>query len=70
MIFGELIELNKGNIIFLKNYAQNTIKILFPDSFLRNQNWAYLWINILKFHAAYFYGMPSWGLSEHFETKL
>ena len=38
MMFGELIELNKRNIIFLKNHTQNTMKILFPDPFLRNQN--------------------------------
>ena len=26
---------------------------------------AYLCVNILKFYTTCFYGMPSWGLSEH-----
>ena len=43
---------------------------LFPDSFLRNQNWAYLWISILKFYTVCFYCMPNWGLSKYFETEL
>ena len=46
------------------------LEILLPDPFLKDQNWAYLWINILKFQTACFYGMPSWGLSEHTKTKL
>ena len=33
---------------FLKNHTQNVVKKLFPDSFLKNQNWAYLWIDSLK----------------------
>ena len=39
--------------------------MLFPDPFLKNQDWAYLGINILEFHTACFYGMPSWGLSAY-----
>ena len=31
----------------------------FQDPFLKNQNWAYIWINILKFHTACVYGMSS-----------
>ena len=42
---------------------------LLPDPILKNQNWAYVWVNVLKFHTACFYGMPNWGLSEHIETK-
>ena len=34
---------------FLKNYAQNVMEKLVPNPFLKNQNWAYLWINSLKF---------------------
>ena len=30
--------------------TQNVVEKLFPDYFLKNQNWAYLWINSLKFH--------------------
>ena len=36
------------NIFFLKNHMQNKEK-LFPDSFLKNLNWAYIWINNIKF---------------------
>ena len=46
------------------------MEILFPDPFIKNQNWAYLWITVVKFPTVYFYGMPSWGLSEHIETKV
>ena len=69
IIFGQLIERNMRNIFFLKNHAQYATEILFPDPFLKNWNWAYLWINILKFHTACLYGMSSWGLSEHIETS-
>ena len=31
------------------------IEKLFPEPFLKNQNWAYLWINILKFDIFYSY---------------
>ena len=51
--FGQLIEHNKKHF-FLKNHTQNVMEILFPDPFLKNQNWVYLWINILKFHIACF----------------
>ena len=37
------------------------VEILFPESFLKNQNWAYLWINSLKVYIVYFYRMPSQG---------
>ena len=30
---------------FLKNRTQTVVKKLFYDTFLKNQNWAYLWIN-------------------------
>ena len=43
---------------------------LFPEPFSKNQNWAYFWINVLKFYTACFYCMPSWGLSKYIEIKL
>ena len=43
---------------------------LFPDPFLKNQDWAYLWINSLEFYTPSFYCMPSWGLLKYIETKL
>ena len=33
-----------------KNHTQNVVEILFSGTFLKNQNFAYLWINSLKFH--------------------
>ena len=32
----------------LKNHKQNVVEKLFPDPFIKSQNWAYLWINSLK----------------------
>ena len=55
---------------FLKNHTQNVAGGLVPDSFLKNQNWAYLWINILKFYTVCFYCMPSRGLSKYTEPTL
>ena len=46
---------------FLKNYVPKMVKRLFPDPFLRSQNWPYLWINGIKFSAVCFYCMSSWG---------
>ena len=34
---------------FLKNHKQNVMEKLFPYPFLKNQNWAYLWINSFSF---------------------
>ena len=50
---GQFIEYNLQNI-FLENHAQNVMQKLFPDPFLKNKNWAYLWINILKLHILFF----------------
>ena len=38
----------------LKNHTQNVVEKLFLGPFLKNQNWAYLWINSLKFYTLYF----------------
>ena len=46
------------------------MKKLFLGPFLKNQNWAYLWIINLKFCTVAFYFILSWELSEHIETKL
>ena len=54
MKFGQLIEYNMRYTT-----PQNVVKKLFPDSFLKNQNWAYLWINCLKFcPVCFFFCMP------------
>ena len=54
----------------MKNHTQNVVEKLIPDLFLKNQNWAYLWINSLNFYTVCFYWMESWGLSKYIETKL
>ena len=46
------------------------VEKLVPDPFLKNWNWAYLWISSLKFYTICFYCMASWGLSKCIETKL
>ena len=40
-----------------------------PRPFFKNQNWAFLWINITKFYIFSSYCLPSWGLSKLTETK-
>ena len=41
-----------------------------PDPFLKNQSWAFLWINSLNVYTFFFYCMTNWGLSKYIETKL
>ena len=65
---GQLIECNMRNIFLERSYT-NVIEKLFPGLFLKNQNWAYLWINILKFHIFCFNCLPSWGLSKVIELS-
>ena len=67
--YGQLIEYNMKKNFLEKSYIKYG-GILFPDPFLKNQNWAYLWINNPKFYTACFYCIPTWGLSEYIETKL
>ena len=55
---------------FLKYHTQNKVEKLFSDPFLKNQNWAYLWSNSLKFYTFFFFCMLSCGLSKYTETKL
>ena len=49
MKFNQLIKYVKRNI-FLKSHTQNVVEILFSDPFSKNQNWAYFWINSVKFY--------------------
>ena len=58
MKFGQLIEYSMKNV-FLEKHTQNVVETLFPDPFLKSQNWAYLRINSLKFYTVCFYCMPS-----------
>ena len=47
MKFGQLTE--TWEIFSLKNHTQNKAKKIFPDPFVKSQNWAYVWINTLNF---------------------
>ena len=46
------------------------VEKLFPDFFLKNQNWEYFWANSLKFYTVCFYQIPSWVLLKCVTTKL
>ena len=46
------------------------VEKLFPDPFLKNQNWVYLRVNSLQFYTFCFFHMPSWGLLLYTETKF
>ena len=66
MTFGQLIGYNIGEKkSYIKHVGETT-----PNPFLKNQNWAYHWINSLKFYTVCFHCMPSWGLSEYTKIKL
>ena len=45
MKFGQLIGYKIRNVFLKKNHAQSMVETLFPDPFLENQNWEYIWIN-------------------------
>ena len=49
MKFGQLT----WETFFLKNHTQNVVEKLVQDPFLKNWNWAYLWIKTLKFYTAF-----------------
>ena len=58
MKFGQLTEYNTiGNL--LEKLQQNGVEKLVPDSVLKNQNCAYLWISSQKFYTACFSCMTS-----------
>ena len=66
---------NKGNqtIKFcqlLECNMRNMVEKLVPDSFIKNQNWLYLWINSLKCCKFCFYCMPSQGLPKDIKIKV
>ena len=69
MKFGQLIQYNKRNIFLEKSYRKCGREAI-PRLFSKNQNWTYLWINVLKLYTFCFNCLPSWGLSKLIETKL
>ena len=62
MTFGQLIEYNLRNILLEKSYAKCGGETI-PIPFLKNQNWAYLWIDAAKFYI-FCFCLASWGLSK------
>ena len=69
MKFVQLIEYNLRNIFLKESYTICGGETILRH-FFKNQNWAYLCINILKFYIICFYCLLSWGLSKLIETKL
>ena len=71
MKFGQLIDCNLRNIFLEESYTkcggETTPR---PSWDQKNQNRAYLWIDIPKFYRFYFYSLPSGGLAKLIETKL
>ena len=52
MKFGGLLEYNMRTIFIEKSYPDVVEKIV-PDHFLKKENWAYVWINSLKFYSLF-----------------
>ena len=69
MKFGQLIQYNIKNVFLEKSHTKCDGETM-PDPFLKNQNWAYIWINSVKFYTVCFYCKSSWRLSKYIETKL
>ena len=68
MELSQLIGYNMRNVFLEKSYAKwdrDTI----PRPSSKNRNWAYFWINSLKFYRVCFYFLPSSELSKFIETK-
>ena len=65
MKLGQLIKCEIKNDFVKESYTK-CCGVTGP--FLKNQNWAYLWINSLKFYLVCIYYMPSWVLSKYAET--
>ena len=70
MKFGQLIEYKMRNTFLEKLYTICGEKLCPQTLFLKNLNWAYLWIITLKFVTFFSDCMPNWGLSKYIETKL
>ena len=51
--------------IFLEKSCTKCGGELVSDTFLKTYNWAYLWINSLKFYTVCFYGMAVEGYRDH-----
>ena len=67
--FSQLVENNMRNVVE-KPYVQNVTEKLVLDPFLKNPNWADLWIKSLKFHTGCCIVCPSPVLPKHVETSF
>ena len=65
----QLVEYKMRNNFLEKSHAK-CWRETSPRSFSGKPNWAYLWINRLKFYRIRFYCMSSWGLSKYIDTNL
>ena len=63
---GQLIEYNMVNVLLLKKIIH---KKLVPHTFLKNQNWAYLWINSIKFYEVCFCCVQAMGWQNTLKLK-
>ena len=59
-----------GLLIYCNMKSYTKCGWLVSDAFPNNLDWAYLWINSLKFYAVSFCCMETWGISKYIETKL
>ena len=57
-------------MFFEKNHTQNMAEKLVSSPFIKNQNWAYLWINILKCYSFLFVVCPSQGPPKRVKNKV
>ena len=64
--FVQLIEYKMRNIFLEKSYTKCDKETILR---FKNQYWAYLWINSLKFYTTCFYFMPSWELSKYIKDS-
>ena len=55
MKFGQLIEYNLRNILLEASCKKSPVETLFPDPFLKDQTWVYLWIDSLRFYTVSFF---------------
>ena len=58
MKFCQFIEYDIRNIFLEQSYIKFGDDTS-PKLFLKNQNWAYLWVNSQKFYSAYFCSMSN-----------
>ena len=58
------------NIFLEKSFTKYGGEKLVLGPFPKNENWAYIRINSLKFYTVCFYCLASWGLWKCIETKL